>query len=132
MNNFYFELQKIEHDFYKLTRDFGLEVDNHNSYLERLEQERPNITRSVVEFVEAGYSIRDAVALTAKKFDCCSDRVRQIHEYNKHARKAQLTYAKNYLIHKLKQKGFKMTDIAYILDCNKQTIYNYMKKDFIP
>ena len=132
MHNFISELQNIENSFYKLTRDFGVEVNKHNNYLDSLRFDQPDIVRYVRDQVAAGYSITNACIMAAKKFDLAIRTIRDLYDCDKYGRETQTQYAKKYLIHKLKGKGFKIADIACILDCNKQTIYNYLKKDFIP
>ena len=132
MHNFFYDMQNLNELFAKITRDLQTQIDLESTRLLELQKQNPAIARNVIELIACGYSPDEAIVTTALKFDCSTSRVRVVYDCNRYARKTMLLYAKNYLIHTLKQKGFKMVDIAYILGCNKQTVYNYLKKDFIP
>lgn len=91
--------------------------------------ENPKIAKMIYENISCGYSVSESIVLTALTFDCSLARVRAVYTAHENATAAAVAFAKNYLIHTLKKRGFKINDIAFILGVSRQTIFNYLKKD---
>lgn len=94
--------------------------------------ENPKIAKMIYENIACGYSASESIVITALAFDCSLARARAVYTAHKNATAAAVSFAKNYLIHTLRNRGFKSNDIAFILGVTKQTVYNYLKKDCIP
>lgn len=90
--------------------------------------ENPKIAKFICENIACGYSPSESVIIAALRYDCTLQRARAIYEAHKNATACAVAFAKNYLIKTLKRRGFKIDDIALILNCSRQTVYNYLKK----
>lgn len=93
--------------------------------------ENPKIAKMIYENIGCGYSPSESIVITALHFETSIERVRAVYTAHKNATAAAVSFAKNYLIHTLRGRGFKSNDIALILGVTKQTVYNYLKKDCI-
>ena len=91
--------------------------------------ENPKIAKMIYENIGCGYSVSESIVITALTFDCSLARVRAVYTAHENATAAAVAFAKNYLVHTLKKRGFKINDIAFILGVSRQTIFNYLKKD---
>lgn len=91
--------------------------------------ENPKIAKMIFENIGCGYSPSESIVITALHFETSIERVRAVYTAHKNATAPAVTFAKNYLIHTLKKRGFKIDDIAFILGVSRQTIFNYLKKD---
>ena len=123
---------QLENAFLELKNavNFNKQIDDWR--VSRAQSQNPAIIKDIINNLTCGYCLPEALTITALKFDCSIKRARAVYDVHRINKKTMVLYAKNYLIHTLKKKGFKMVDIAYILNCHKQTVYNYLKKDFIP
>ena len=128
--NFYIEkIEQIKNEVDTLCSDLSDEVEQTADTVANSMQRNPAILRDVLKNITSGYSLPEAILITAFNFGESLARVRAIYNHHRISNKQNIAYAKNFLIHKLKEKGFKIVDIAFILDTNKQTVYNYLKKD---
>lgn len=141
MNIFFYDYEKFDYDkkIAAMSADFGeilaaleKDVKKTTELVRDYEKDNPQITKDVINNITCGYSVDESIIMTALKLGQSRDKVRAVYDVHRYDRLTTINYAKNYLIHKLREKGFKIIDIAFILDCNKQTVYNYLKKDFIP
>jgi len=93
--------------------------------------ENPKIAKMLMDYIGGGYSVNEAIVIVALAFDTDLKRVRAVYDNHRITTAATAIYAKKYLIHTLINAGFKAPDIAIILGCTKQTVYNWYKQPFI-
>ena len=111
----------------------GAAVDNLNARAARMtieQKKNPIIARKICDLIASGYSNSEAFVMAALAFDCSLDRVRAVYCAHKNATRQRVAFAKNFMIHTLRRRGFKINDIALILGCSRQTVFNYSNKDF--
>ena len=94
------------------------------------QRQNPAIARKIFDCITSGYSVSESLVITALHYDIDLNRARAVYIAHKNANRQRLAFAKNYLINTLKQRGFKIDDIALILGCTRQTVYNYQRRGF--
>lgn len=116
-------------------KNLQLEVNNeYRDYEKKVTKYRaqnPKIAKSVCDNLISGYSLSESLVITALTHDITIERARVAYQAHNNATQQIKAYAKNYLIHTLKKRGFKINDIAFILGVTKQTVYNYIKRPCI-
>lgn len=120
---------RIERDFLELKNAVNFNRQIEDWQVSRMQAQNPAIARDILKNISLGYCVPEALIITALKFDCSLKRARTVYDVHRINNKTMIIYAKNFLIHTLKKKGFKIVDIAYILDVSTQTVFNYLKKD---
>lgn len=94
------------------------------------QKDNPKIAKMLMDYIAGGYSVNEAIVIVALAFDTDLKRVRAVYDNHRITTAATAIYAKKYLIHTLINAGFKAPDIAIILGCTKQTVYNWYKQPF--
>lgn len=120
---------QLENAFLELKNAVNYNQQIDEWHVSRYQAENPAIAREILKNISLGYCVPEALVIAALKFNCSIKRARAVYDVHRINKKTMILYAKNFLIHTLKKKGFKIVDIAYILDVSTNTIFNYLKKD---
>ena len=90
-------------------------------------QQNPYIVKSVIRNMAKGLNMTDAALLTAKEFKTTCERVEAIMWGQKRYYSAIRLFARRYLCEKLKEAGFKTSDIAKIAKVSPNHVYKMLK-----
>lgn len=126
--NFDDNFEKIIDTLKNLQLDVKSDMLTTGARMTSAQKQNPEIAKFICENIACGYSPSESVTIAALRYDCTLKRARAIYEAHKNATACAVAFAKNYLIKTLKRRGFKIDDIALILNCSRQTVYNYLKK----
>jgi len=129
---FEFKIDELKEMFKDMQRELKVEKMRVQRELSARDILRPKIIKTALRLQNAGWSVRDSIILTAEQLKIDDVYfvelvIRGFHYTNRQ----KLLFAKNFFIHTLRKKGFKMRDIAFCMDCSEQTIRNYLKMDCI-
>lgn len=114
-------LENIAVSVDKYRQEYNFKISKHQA-------ENPKIAKMIFDNIANGYSVSESLVISALAFNTDLQRTRAVYTAHKNATRAVNTYAKNYLIHVLRRRGFKIDDIALILGCTRQTVHNYTKR----
>lgn len=114
-------LENIAVSVNEYRQEYNFKISKHRA-------ENPKIAKMIFDNIANGYSVSESLVISALAFNTDLQRTRAVYTAHKNATRAANAYAKNYLIHVLRKRGFKIDDIAIILGCTKQTVYNYTKR----
>ena len=123
-------LKKITDDFNELAAVIATDFDTSLKLSNTALAKNPDIARMLMDHIAGGYSVHESLIITALAFDTDLKRVRAIYDAHRITTAESVNYAKRFLIHTLIKSGFKIADIAIILNCTRQTVYNWYKLPF--
>lgn len=89
--------------------------------------DNPKIAKKVMDYIAAGYSPDNACILTAADMDETFARVRAVYDENRIGTAAVRFAEKRFFCRTLRQKGFKIREIADALDVSAVTVYKYLE-----
>ena len=89
----------------------------------------PMIVKKVIKHLSCGYSVPDAIILTAIELNLPIKRIRAVFDVHKIGTKHINIFARKFLVKKLYDYGFSPSQIAKIAGISKQSVFKHIKSD---